>query len=75
MVTKKIDRLISPKDAVAAVTLLEEVANTYEDSGCEDCGTISKETVNKVRTFLGWEESLEHPWPSQRKDIPQWDKP
>jgi hypothetical protein len=36
-------------------SLLEEVANDYEDAGCDGCGTISVETINKVRKALGWE--------------------
>lgn len=36
--------------------LLEKVANSYEDTGCDGCGTVSKEVINEVRQFLGWKE-------------------
>jgi hypothetical protein len=36
--------------------LLEKVANSYEDTGCDDCGTVSKEVINEIRLFLGWKE-------------------
>ena len=35
--------------------LLVEVANDFEDAGCERCGTISTSTINRVREALGWD--------------------
>ena len=35
-----------------AVELLETVVNSYEDAGCEDCGTISAEIYKNAIDFL-----------------------
>jgi len=37
-------------------SLLEDVANDFETEGCESCGTVSTETINKVREILGWDK-------------------
>jgi hypothetical protein len=34
--------------------LLSDVANSYEDSGCEGCGTVDAGVMNRVRQGLGW---------------------
>lgn len=35
--------------------LLIEIANDYEDEGCDGCGTISVGVINKVRENLHWD--------------------
>jgi hypothetical protein len=42
------------KDPEAIFSLLEDVANDFETEGCESCGTVSTETINRVREILGW---------------------
>ena len=34
--------------------ILEDICNSFETAGCEDCGTVSTETINRAREFLGW---------------------
>lgn len=48
-------KLIKGEDPLkTAKDLLVDVVNDYEDEGCEDCGTISAHTHNKIRKFLGY---------------------
>ncbi len=35
--------------------LLTELANDFETEGCQGMGTVSIETMNKVRKVLGWD--------------------
>lgn len=33
---------------------LVDICNAFETEGCEDCGTVDTETINKARKLLGW---------------------
>lgn len=32
---------------------LENIVNDYDDTGCQDCGTVSVGVINKARELLG----------------------
>jgi hypothetical protein len=36
--------------------ILTDLANSAETEGCDDCATISLETLNRARVALGWKE-------------------
>ena len=38
-----------------AKDILQELVDAYDDTGCEGCGVIGVETINKARVFLGKE--------------------
>ena len=38
------------------VDMLTELLNSVQTEGCDGCGTVDLETVNKGRRLLGWSE-------------------
>jgi hypothetical protein len=38
------------------VDMLTELLNSVQTDGCDGCGTVDLETVNKGRRLLGWQE-------------------
>jgi hypothetical protein len=36
-------------------TILSDVANDFETEGCQNCGTVSVESNNKLRKLVGFE--------------------
>lgn len=35
---------------------LVDICNSFETNGCEDCGTVSVDVINKARKLLGWDK-------------------
>jgi len=50
---KKLD--LEPVVEESARCLLESVCNSFQTAGCDGCGTVSLEVINKIRKILGWE--------------------
>lgn len=38
--------------------IIIDVCNDFETEGCDGCGTVSVEAMNKLRALVGW-DSLE----------------
>ncbi len=52
---KKLIAIIKTKPGVI-IDLLQSVVDSYEDTGCEGCGTIDEGVCNDIREFLGFEK-------------------
>jgi hypothetical protein len=42
-------------DPEKVLNLLQNVSDSFENAGCEDCGTISLDVLNDIHDFLGFQ--------------------